>query len=387
MACSSPWVWPRLWPSPTVGRAAPDRPGPSARPRVLDDVVRVRRLAPDLRPGQRRGLRARLSQRGGRAAIGLAGASGLHPPPAGLGRRPGLLRRAGGGGDRGLPVCAQRRAGRSAASGDLFAPALALGHAFGRLGCFLAGCCFGKASRAGWGVPFLAAVSPSTIWRVRRGPPRRGRDARASPDAALRSGRATSRFSPCSSSAAAAFPAPPRRDAARLPRPLRRPALRGRDVPRRRRPAFRVDLADAPVGRLASPAAWRSHPAFGRPGHEPGDAGRRAHRLAASARLVHRQPRLSSGRVSRPSSMSLLVHPIEAISMRTFWGIGCVTILAVGMTAGCGNVTATPGGSGGGTGGRPAPLELGAPVEQRAPPEPPARAAVPSWRPARSNPE
>jgi phosphatidylglycerol:prolipoprotein diacylglycerol transferase len=38
--------------------------------------------------------------------------------------------------------------------GDLFAPPLALGHAFGRLGCFLAGCCFGKASTAGWGVHF-----------------------------------------------------------------------------------------------------------------------------------------------------------------------------------------------------------------------------------------
>jgi phosphatidylglycerol:prolipoprotein diacylglycerol transferase len=29
--------------------------------------------------------------------------------------------------------------------GDVFAPGLALGHAFGRLGCFAAGCCFGKA--------------------------------------------------------------------------------------------------------------------------------------------------------------------------------------------------------------------------------------------------
>lgn len=38
--------------------------------------------------------------------------------------------------------------------GDVFAPALALGHAFGRVGCFLAGCCFGKASTAGWGVRF-----------------------------------------------------------------------------------------------------------------------------------------------------------------------------------------------------------------------------------------
>jgi len=30
------------------------------------------------------------------------------------------------------------------ALGDLFAPSLAIGHAFGRLGCFTAGCCFGK---------------------------------------------------------------------------------------------------------------------------------------------------------------------------------------------------------------------------------------------------
>ena len=33
--------------------------------------------------------------------------------------------------------------------GDLFAPALAIGHVFGRLGCFAAGCCFGKACAAG----------------------------------------------------------------------------------------------------------------------------------------------------------------------------------------------------------------------------------------------
>jgi phosphatidylglycerol:prolipoprotein diacylglycerol transferase len=38
--------------------------------------------------------------------------------------------------------------------GDLFAPALALGHAFGRLGCFAAGCCFGKEGTGSWAVAF-----------------------------------------------------------------------------------------------------------------------------------------------------------------------------------------------------------------------------------------
>ena len=38
--------------------------------------------------------------------------------------------------------------------GDLFAPALALGHAFGRLGCFAAGCCFGKVGGGAWAAAF-----------------------------------------------------------------------------------------------------------------------------------------------------------------------------------------------------------------------------------------
>jgi phosphatidylglycerol:prolipoprotein diacylglycerol transferase len=38
--------------------------------------------------------------------------------------------------------------------GDLAAPTLAVGHAFGRLGCFFAGCCFGKVSGAPWAVAF-----------------------------------------------------------------------------------------------------------------------------------------------------------------------------------------------------------------------------------------
>jgi phosphatidylglycerol:prolipoprotein diacylglycerol transferase len=39
--------------------------------------------------------------------------------------------------------------------GDLFAPALAIGHAVGRLGCWAAGCCYGKACPPGrWGLHF-----------------------------------------------------------------------------------------------------------------------------------------------------------------------------------------------------------------------------------------
>lgn len=48
-----------------------------------------------------------------------------------------------------------RRRGLSVAMvADLFAPALALGHAWGRLGCFLGGCCFGKAASTALGVSF-----------------------------------------------------------------------------------------------------------------------------------------------------------------------------------------------------------------------------------------
>jgi phosphatidylglycerol---prolipoprotein diacylglyceryl transferase len=38
--------------------------------------------------------------------------------------------------------------------GDLAAPSLAVGHALGRLGCFFAGCCFGKTCAAPWGLSF-----------------------------------------------------------------------------------------------------------------------------------------------------------------------------------------------------------------------------------------
>jgi len=42
---------------------------------------------------------------------------------------------------------------------DSFAPGIALGHAIGRLGCFAAGCCFGKPTNLPWGVVFTNRVA------------------------------------------------------------------------------------------------------------------------------------------------------------------------------------------------------------------------------------
>jgi phosphatidylglycerol:prolipoprotein diacylglycerol transferase len=59
--------------------------------------------------------------------------------------------------------------------GDLFAPAVALAHFFGRLGCFFAGCCFGRGAegcpisvtftslKATTGVPLNIAVYPTQL--------------------------------------------------------------------------------------------------------------------------------------------------------------------------------------------------------------------------------
>ena len=44
---------------------------------------------------------------------------------------------------------------------DAFAPGLALGHAIGRLGCFAAGCCFGKETHHWWGVTFTNPLANS----------------------------------------------------------------------------------------------------------------------------------------------------------------------------------------------------------------------------------
>ncbi|MDR1401014.1 MAG: prolipoprotein diacylglyceryl transferase [Endomicrobium sp.] len=43
--------------------------------------------------------------------------------------------------------------------GDFFVPALALGHAIGRIGCFFAGCCYGKETNLPWAVVFTDKYS------------------------------------------------------------------------------------------------------------------------------------------------------------------------------------------------------------------------------------
>lgn len=44
---------------------------------------------------------------------------------------------------------------------DAFAPGLALGHSIGRIGCFAAGCCYGKPTHHWWGVTFTNPLAAS----------------------------------------------------------------------------------------------------------------------------------------------------------------------------------------------------------------------------------
>jgi phosphatidylglycerol:prolipoprotein diacylglycerol transferase len=43
---------------------------------------------------------------------------------------------------------------------DILAPSVALGEAFGRLGCYLNGCCYGGACNSGWGIAWPAGTIP-----------------------------------------------------------------------------------------------------------------------------------------------------------------------------------------------------------------------------------
>lgn len=46
---------------------------------------------------------------------------------------------------------------------DLFAPGIALGHVIGRLGCLLAGCCYGRPTTMPWGITFTNPVAFANV--------------------------------------------------------------------------------------------------------------------------------------------------------------------------------------------------------------------------------
>ena len=48
------------------------------------------------------------------------------------------------------------------ATADLYAPGIALGHIIGRLGCLLAGCCFGRPTDLPWGITFTSPVAAAS---------------------------------------------------------------------------------------------------------------------------------------------------------------------------------------------------------------------------------
>lgn len=46
---------------------------------------------------------------------------------------------------------------------DVFAPGIALGHVVGRLGCFFAGCCYGRPTDLPWGVAFTNVLAAENV--------------------------------------------------------------------------------------------------------------------------------------------------------------------------------------------------------------------------------
>jgi phosphatidylglycerol:prolipoprotein diacylglycerol transferase len=46
---------------------------------------------------------------------------------------------------------------------DVFAPAIALGHVTGRLGCLAAGCCYGRPTDVGWAITFTNPVAAENV--------------------------------------------------------------------------------------------------------------------------------------------------------------------------------------------------------------------------------
>jgi phosphatidylglycerol:prolipoprotein diacylglycerol transferase len=82
----------------------------------------------------------------------LGGALGAQVLQSALGGIPGKSLLGGVAAGYVAGVYAKRRLGIRRPTGDLFAVALAAGEAVGRLGCFFAGCCYGKVTTVAWAV-------------------------------------------------------------------------------------------------------------------------------------------------------------------------------------------------------------------------------------------
>jgi phosphatidylglycerol:prolipoprotein diacylglycerol transferase len=64
----------------------------------------------------------------------------------------------------GVAIVLVRRYGlRIWATADLFAPGIALGHVIGRLGCLLAGCCYGRPADVPWAITFTNPLAASNV--------------------------------------------------------------------------------------------------------------------------------------------------------------------------------------------------------------------------------
>ena len=63
------------------------------------------------------------------------------------------------GGSAGFFLTARKKKMPWPRAADVFAPALSLGHAFGRIGCFMAGCCYGSPTMCALGVTFTDPAS------------------------------------------------------------------------------------------------------------------------------------------------------------------------------------------------------------------------------------
>jgi phosphatidylglycerol---prolipoprotein diacylglyceryl transferase len=84
---------------------------------------------------------------------------------------PGLVFYGGAvGALAGFAWTAQRLALPVGPSLDALAPVLPLGHALGRVGCFLGGCCFGAETHVPWAVTYTDALAPAAALAVPRHP-------------------------------------------------------------------------------------------------------------------------------------------------------------------------------------------------------------------------